>query len=139
MGDPGVLVLEAVEVVAPERLLVPTPAQPPLVGSAAQGGDAAVEEALVSLLLLRRRDRRSDRGRLRRGEVNALLEGSAAGGEGEEDEYEGERPAGDHDSLHGRLSAGDTRLMPRWGMPVRGRARVHRLCRVLHFAKSRHR
>ncbi len=47
VGDPGVLVLEAVEVVAPERLLVASPAQPPLVGGAVIGGDAAVDETLL--------------------------------------------------------------------------------------------
>ena len=49
VGGPGVLVLGAVEVVAPERLLVASPAQPPLVGGAVNGGDAAVEEARVDL------------------------------------------------------------------------------------------
>src|SRR5262245_27619367 len=46
VGEPGVLLLEAVEVVAPERLLVSPKAQPPLVAGAADGGDAAVEEPL---------------------------------------------------------------------------------------------
>ena len=63
VGDPGVLVLGAVEVVAPERLLVASPAQPPLVGGAVDGGDAAVEEARVGLRR-RRRGRGGDRGRV---------------------------------------------------------------------------
>ena len=49
MGGPGVLVLGAVEVVAPERLLVASPAQPPLVGGAVNVGDPTVEEARVDL------------------------------------------------------------------------------------------
>ena len=81
VGDPGVLVLEAVEVVAPERLLVAPPAQPPLVGGAVIGGDAAVEEALVGLRR-RRRGRGGDRGRGRRGGVDLLLEGPVADDEG---------------------------------------------------------
>ena len=49
LGEPEIRVLLAVEVVAPERLLVAPPAQPPLVGGAIDGGDPAVEEALVGL------------------------------------------------------------------------------------------
>ena len=111
VGDPGVLVLGAVEVVAPERLLVASPAQPPLVGDTVNGGDAAVEEALVGLP--RRRGRGGDRGRRRRGGADVLLECPVACGEGEQDEHGGERPAGDRGSLHNRLSAADTKLEPR--------------------------
>src|SRR4029079_472533 len=104
--------------VAPERLLAVSPAQPPLVDGASNGSDAAVEEALESLRR-RRRGRGGDLGRSPRrrsrggdltlgrlGGPGGLLEGPAAGGEGEgeEDEHDGERPAGDHGSLHGRLS-----------------------------------
>ena len=101
VGSPGILVLEAVEVVAPERLLVAPPAQPPLVGGAVIGGDAAVEEALVDLSCLRGRG--GHRGRGRRGGVDVQLGCPVAGGEGEEDEHGGERPARDRGSRHGQL------------------------------------
>src|SRR6185436_15978431 len=45
--EPGVLLLRAVEEVAPEGLLV-VPPQAPLVGVAVAGGQAAVEESLVA-------------------------------------------------------------------------------------------
>src|SRR5262245_16611262 len=44
VGGPGIPVLGAVEVVAPERLLVTSPAQPPYVCRAVNG-DAPIEEA----------------------------------------------------------------------------------------------
>src|SRR3954470_21879832 len=72
VSGPGVLGLEAVEVVAPERLLTASPAQPPLVGGAVDGGDAAVEEARVGLRSRGRgggRRRGGDRERGRRGGV----------------------------------------------------------------------
>jgi len=49
---------------------------------------------------------------------DVLIEGPVAGGEGEEDEDGYERPASGHSSLHGRLCAEDTSLMPRCGLPV---------------------
>ena len=96
VDGPGVLVLGAVEVVAPERLLVASPAQPPLVGGAVNG-DAAIEEA---------RDLGRDRGRGCRGGFDVLLRCGVANdeGEGEEDKRADERPAGDRGSRHGQLS-----------------------------------
>ena len=47
VGGPGVFVFEPVEVVAPERLLIASPTQPPLVDGAVADSDAAVEEASV--------------------------------------------------------------------------------------------
>ena len=61
LRGPGVLLLETVEVVAPERLLVAAEAQPPFVGGAAVRRDATVEEALVGLH--RRGGRAGNRGR----------------------------------------------------------------------------
>ena len=100
VGDPGILVLKAVKVIAPERLLVATPTQPSLVGDAVVGGEAAVEEALV-VLRGHRPGRCSDRGRGRRGAVDVLLADPASGGEGEKDEHDGDRPSGDCGSRHG--------------------------------------
>src|SRR6185295_12455959 len=108
LGEPGVLVLGAVEVVAPERLLVASPAQPPLVGGAIDGGDPAVEEPLLGLGhrvgFHRRRGRGGDRGRCRRGGAGILAEGPIAGDDGEEDGPGGECPTHDLGSRHDRLS-----------------------------------
>jgi len=105
VNAPGILVLAAVEGVAPERLLVAPPAQPPLVCVAVGGGDPAVKEPLVRLrrpVGLRRRQR--DGGCRGLGRTDLLLEGPVADGYGEEGEHGGERPAGNSGSRHGRLS-----------------------------------
>ena len=104
VGDPGVLILEAVEIVAPERLLVAPKAQPPLVDGAVIGGDAAEDEALVRLRR-RLRGREGGRWRSHRGRffllLEGLLEGAVTGDEGkEDDEHDGERATGDRGFRH---------------------------------------
>ncbi len=95
MGGPGVLALGAVEVVAPERLLVASEAQPPFVDVAVNGDDATEEETLVSI-----RGRPSDHGRGRRGQVDVLLGGTIANGDGEKDGYARELDPGDRGFRH---------------------------------------
>ena len=107
VGGPRVLVLDAVEVVAPERLLVASEAQPPLVCGAVLSGDAAVEEALVASVCRRRR-RAVLAGEVSRPRVDVRLEGPVGVGEDEEDEHGHERPAGDCGTLHGQHFAENT-------------------------------
>jgi len=98
VGAPGILFLGAVEIVAPERLLVASKAHPPLVDGAVIGGHAAEDEALVRRRR-RLRDREDGRGRNHRGGFLLVLEGvlkNAARDEGkEDDEHNGERATGD--------------------------------------------
>jgi hypothetical protein len=84
VGNPGILVLRAVKVIAPERLLVATETQPSLIGGIVVGGEAAVEEALVALRC-HRPGRCSDRRRGRRGAVDILLADPESGREREKD------------------------------------------------------
>ena len=98
VGGPRILLLCAVEVVAPERLLVASPAQAPLVGGAVDGGDAPVDQPLVIFLFsvnpgLRRRWGR-ERGSCGRGRPVVVAERQVAGGHGDENEHGNERPDG---------------------------------------------
>jgi hypothetical protein len=132
-GEPGVVALRAVEEVAPERLLIAPPAQAPLVGAAADGGDPAVEEPLLALrrrvaLPRRRRGRGGDRGRGRHRGVDVPREEPVAHGEGQaEGKHGGQGRAGDRRSRHGRsaLPREDTSLVPprRPPSPTPGTAR----------------
>jgi hypothetical protein len=90
-SGPGILRLGAVEVVAPERLLAASPAQPPLVGDAVDGGDPAVEE--TRRILYGRVGWGLDRGSCRRGGWNFLVEDPIGGGENEQGDHKGERHA----------------------------------------------
>ena len=135
VGGPGVLGLEAVEVVAPERLLAGSPAQPPFVGGAVDGGDPAVEEPLIRLWRpvhhvhpvhpvwsrWRRRGWGGERGRGRRGGFDLARAGLVAHNDeedGEDGEGGGKRPADEVGSGHGRLSRKQTTLLPRCGLPL---------------------
>ena len=97
VGGPGVLVLPAIEIMAPEGFLPPAPAQPPLVGRAGVRRDTAVEQGRVRLRL-------GHRGRLgarRLNQISLRRTGQIADDQGEEEEPGDDGPASDDGLRHG--------------------------------------